>query len=79
VALQMTTALRPIIGKSDHFLPSAADKQFFCHALDELPWPGAGNERSRRIAREMNGFNSICHAKLITFCENICLGPIIIE
>jgi hypothetical protein len=29
VALQMTTALRPIIGKSDHFLPSAADKQFF--------------------------------------------------
>ncbi|HXC99488.1 MAG TPA: hypothetical protein VN048_09115 [Verrucomicrobiae bacterium] len=29
VALQMTTALRPIIGKSDHFLPSAVDKQFF--------------------------------------------------
>ena len=29
VALQMTTALRPIIGKSDHFLPSATDKEFF--------------------------------------------------
>jgi hypothetical protein len=29
VALQMTTALRPIIGKSDRFLPMAADKQFF--------------------------------------------------
>lgn len=35
VALQMTTALRPIIGKSDHFLPSAADKQFFLgHWMD---------------------------------------------
>lgn len=29
VALQMTTALRPIIGKSDHFLPPAQDKKFF--------------------------------------------------
>jgi hypothetical protein len=29
VALQMTTALRPIIGTSSHFLPAAADKQFF--------------------------------------------------
>ena len=29
VALQMTTALRPIIGKSDHFLPAADDKMFF--------------------------------------------------
>ena len=29
VCLQMTTALRPIIGKSDRFLPAAADKKFF--------------------------------------------------
>src|SRR5579871_5525004 len=29
VALQMTTALRPIVGKSDRFLPKTDDKQFF--------------------------------------------------
>lgn len=29
VALQMTTALRPIIGRSEHFLPPAAEKKFF--------------------------------------------------
>ncbi len=29
VALQMTTALRPILGKSSTFLPAAADKKFF--------------------------------------------------
>ncbi len=29
VVLQMTTALRPIVGKSKHFLPSADDKEFF--------------------------------------------------
>lgn len=29
VALQMSTALRPILGKADTFLPSAADKKFF--------------------------------------------------
>lgn len=35
VALQMTTALRPIVGKSDHFFP--ATKQFFLsHWFDNL-------------------------------------------
>jgi hypothetical protein len=29
VALQMSTALRPILGKADTFLPAAADKKFF--------------------------------------------------
>ena len=29
VALQMTTALRPIVGKSARFLPAADDKEFF--------------------------------------------------
>ena len=29
VVLQMTTALRPIVGKSKHFLPAADDKEFF--------------------------------------------------
>jgi len=29
VALQMTTALRPILGKATTFLPAAADKKFF--------------------------------------------------
>jgi hypothetical protein len=29
VCLQMTTALRPILGKSDHFLPSSTEKKFF--------------------------------------------------
>lgn len=29
VGLQMTTALRPLVGKSDRFLPAAADKKFF--------------------------------------------------
>jgi hypothetical protein len=29
VALQMTTALRPILGKADTFLPPAGEKQFF--------------------------------------------------
>jgi len=29
VVLQMTTALRPIVGKSDRFLPAAEEKQFF--------------------------------------------------
>jgi hypothetical protein len=29
VCLQMTTALRPILGKSDHFLPSSDEKKFF--------------------------------------------------
>jgi hypothetical protein len=29
VVLQMTTALRPIVGKSKHFLSSADDKEFF--------------------------------------------------
>ncbi len=35
VALQMTTALRPLIGKSDKFLPAATEKKFFIqHWLD---------------------------------------------
>jgi hypothetical protein len=35
VCLQMTTALRPIIGKSDRFLPAAEDKKFFAaHWMD---------------------------------------------
>jgi hypothetical protein len=35
VCLQMTTALRPILGKSDQFLPSSAEKKFFIgHWLD---------------------------------------------
>lgn len=29
VSLQMSTALRPILGKADTFLPAAADKKFF--------------------------------------------------
>ncbi len=29
VGLQMTTALRPLVGKSDQFLPAAAEKKFF--------------------------------------------------
>ena len=29
VCLQMTTALRPILGTSDHFLPSSTEKKFF--------------------------------------------------
>jgi hypothetical protein len=37
VALQMTTALRPIIGTADTFFPAAADKKFFVsHWLDCL-------------------------------------------
>jgi hypothetical protein len=35
VALQMTTALRPIIGRANTFLPAATDKKFFVsHWLD---------------------------------------------
>lgn len=35
VALQMTTALRPIIGRSNTFLPSASEKKFFAqHWID---------------------------------------------
>jgi hypothetical protein len=29
VGLQMTTALRPLVGKSDRFLPAASEKKFF--------------------------------------------------
>jgi hypothetical protein len=37
VALQMTTALRPLVGTSDRFLPSANEKKFFiAHWLDCL-------------------------------------------
>jgi hypothetical protein len=35
VCLQMTTALRPILGKSDHFLPPSTEKKFFLgHWMD---------------------------------------------
>jgi hypothetical protein len=35
VCLQMTTALRPILGKSDHFLPPSNEKKFFIgHWID---------------------------------------------
>jgi hypothetical protein len=50
VALQMTTALRPIVGKSDRFLPAAADKKFFVqHWMDCFnadPAAGSTNEIS---------------------------------
>lgn len=37
VCLQMTTALRPLIGKSEHFLPPASEKKFFVgHWMDCL-------------------------------------------
>ena len=37
VALQMTTALRPILGRSDRFLPQASEKKFFLeHWVDCL-------------------------------------------
>jgi hypothetical protein len=46
VALQMTTALRPIIGKSDTFFP--AEKKFFIeHWYDCLNSPGAPWNQSR--------------------------------
>jgi hypothetical protein len=43
VCLQMTTALRPILGKSEHFLPPSTEKKFFvghwmdCFAADNKP------------------------------------------
>ncbi|MDB6123691.1 MAG: hypothetical protein JWQ71_2684 [Pedosphaera sp.] len=52
VVLQMTTALRPIIGTADTFLPAAQDKKFFLsHWFDNLDadggrsrkWKGDGN------------------------------------
>lgn len=44
VMLQMTTALRPIIGKSDRFLP--AEKKFFLtHWVDSLQQAGTGANR----------------------------------
>lgn len=43
VALQMTTALRPIIGTSDKFLPASSDKKFFIgHWADSI-----GKEQKR--------------------------------
>lgn len=40
VALQMTTALRPIVGRSKTFLPAADDKRFFIsHWMDCLGGP----------------------------------------
>lgn len=42
VALQMTTALRPIVGTSKNFLPPAAEKKFFvAHWMDciNAEWP----------------------------------------
>ncbi|HEY4414824.1 MAG TPA: hypothetical protein VGO57_03945 [Verrucomicrobiae bacterium] len=46
VAVQMTTALRPIIGKSDTFLPT--QKQFFLgHWLDCLSQSAGGDKRNR--------------------------------
>jgi hypothetical protein len=44
VAAQMTTALRPIIGTSDRFLPAASDKQFFLtHWMNCLDQEGETN------------------------------------
>lgn len=52
VGLQMTTALRPILGKSEHFLPAAADKQFFVthwlNCLDQDPEMGGAATNSAR-------------------------------
>lgn len=53
VALQMTTALRPIIGRSNTFLPAANDKKFFVgHWMDcisaEENTPGQTNSTAYR-------------------------------
>jgi hypothetical protein len=49
VALQMTTALRPIIGTADSFLPSAQEKKFFTsHWMDCLKGEG---EQAKHPAR----------------------------
>jgi hypothetical protein len=47
VALQMTTALRPIIGKSDTFLPK--EKQFFlAHWMDCFSAPATAPETAAK-------------------------------
>lgn len=47
VGLQMTTALRPLVGKADRFLPAAADKKFFVgYWLDCLRNEQQGNGQS---------------------------------
>jgi hypothetical protein len=47
VALQMTTALRPIIGKSEHFLPAAQDKKFFVNYwMDCIDQSNSTNEQA---------------------------------
>ncbi len=48
VALQMTTALRPILGKSDNFFPN--DKQFFLgHWIECI---SAANDKAKANARD---------------------------
>lgn len=49
VCLQLTTALRPIIGSADTVFPGATEKKFFIkHWYDELSKPGDVRESSRR-------------------------------
>ena len=52
VVLQMTTALRPIVGKSDRFLPKADDKQFFItHWMNCLNAEADTNAPAQNAAR----------------------------
>lgn len=49
VCLQLTTALRPIIGTSDTVFPGATEKKFFIkHWMDELGSPADARSSSRR-------------------------------
>ena len=52
----MTTALRPIIGKSDHFLPAAQDKKFFVNYWMDCLDQSFVHERTgaREAGRELN-------------------------
>ena len=52
VALQMTTALRPIIGTSDKFLPASTDKKFFIgHWADSIKNEEQKNDWSKEQNR----------------------------
>jgi hypothetical protein len=53
VALQMTTALRPLVGKSDRFLPAATEKKFFVqHWLDCVATDPTWNETPPKAPRQ---------------------------
>ena len=84
VGMQMTTALRPLLGKSEQFLPAAADKKFFlgywmdCFQNDQQKSKAKQRTRSLNEARSLTQASNESTFHNMTDCKSTSRTPVAI-